>query len=107
MDAVRTDHHIAVDNRAVVEDGPRAGRGLNHVDAAAAAVQALHRQRGGQDRQQVGAVKMIIRRTIGIFGSVPSSSRPQHPAIVPAPDLDADRPDGPVAQRIRKTVTMQ
>jgi hypothetical protein len=70
-------------------------------------VDPVRRQRIAQNRQQIRAVEVVIRRTERIFGRVPELLARQDPTVIPAPDFGMRRSNCASAQRVSETIAMQ
>src|SRR5439155_1332108 len=100
VDAVRADHQVDRDSAAVLEPGLDAVTLVGEADQAVAQMHALGRKGRRDDREQVGAVNGEMRSAVQLLAPRVQWRALERTAVLPAPLMRADRPDGVAVERL-------
>src|SRR5947208_10843311 len=100
VDAVRADQQVDRDSAAVLEPGLDAVILVGEADQAVAQMHALGRKGRRDDCEQVGAVNGEMRSAVQLLAPRVQWRALERAAVLPAPLMRADRPDGVAVERL-------
>jgi len=107
VDASGANNEVSVGGKAVVEFHFDFFGVLDETDASVIEMKHAVRQRGGEDFEQVGAVKVVIRCAEVLFAKVGQALTGEEAAIVPPMDFNRERAHCDSAKRVGETEPMQ
>jgi hypothetical protein len=80
---------------------------LDETNASMIEMKHIIWQRGDEDLEQVGAMKMVVRRAEVLFAKVGQGLTGEEAAIVPSMDLNRERTHSDSAKRVGEAEPMQ
>src|SRR5207247_6856148 len=100
VDAVRADQQVDRDSPTVLEPDLDAVTFVGEADQAVAEMHALGRKGRRDDREQIGAVDGEMRSAVQLLAPRVQWRALERAAVLPAPLMRADRPDGVAVERL-------
>ena len=107
MNSVGPDYRVGLDNRSVLEACLDAIMTLRNTNASMAEMNKLRRHRGGEHRQQIRAMKMIVGRAEKPHAFVAERRLHQDAAVVPADEFERKRPHPDPLERFAQSEAVQ
>jgi hypothetical protein len=107
MNSVGPDYRVGLGNRSVVEACLDAIMTLGNADASMAEMDAFRRHCGGKHRQQIRAMKVIVRGAEEAHALVAERRPHQDAAVVPAQELERKWPHPDALERRAQSEAVQ